>query len=255
MSLPGSTPMVDLKATPLVQGGVGFFYANPEAVADYLQMAQQNPERGVRVTGGNGLFAVEVQNQNGTLRYAFRYDPKTGLVQEIAVSTRFAGQQGQGATAANYRYVGYDTFAWQSPADFPPAARESHVYEILAAVPGYGGSPGMTNPMGQVEVRALRLSTLALFQLQANLQGYPQSDTVGGLTALGPHYLHPELIRRGNVFVLSQLGLSYTIQGDTATLTWGQVPLSVLRVQPQTGRIVERQEATPLGQIVYRLAR
>jgi len=243
---PGSPPMYQLEALPLVQNGAGFFYLHPEAVADAVREAQANPTPGLKVVGGSGWFAVESQGPAGTTQYAFRYDPETGLVQEAAVSERYP----KGTQAVSYRYLGYQTFDWQSPAEFPPAAHEPHAYELATAVAGFG------NPLGLLEIQPLQLTRpLALFQLTANLGGYPQSDRAGGLTALGPHYLHPELIRRGTVFALPKLGVGYTVQGDTATLTWGSELLAVVRLQPESGLVLERRETLPLGQMILRLVR
>ncbi len=255
MQFSGASPMAQITAQVLIQNGAGLFYVNPQAAADYLRLAKAHPQPGVQVSGGPGILAIEYQSQNGKTSVALRYDPQTGIVTEATTSSTFPTQEGPKTQAAALRYVGYQTFTRQSPPDFPPAARESHAYQILAT-PAVPGGAGMTMPSGQINIRPMQLAKpLAQFQVQVQMQGYPMTQTLGGLTALGPHYLHPALLSRQAIFALPKLGLSLTVSGDTVTLAWGQMPLVTSRIQPQTGLLLEQTQTDPMGQITYRLLR
>jgi len=253
------SPVIQVEPKPLVQNGQGLFYLNPQAVTDMVQAARAHPDPNIRVVGGGGSFAYQYKSQNGLVNFAARYDPKTGIVTELSSLMASApGQQQQPhREGVLYRYVGYETFTWQSPPHFPPAARESHAYQIVSQIPDYVYGGNMATPTGSVEIRPLQVSPpLARFQVTVNQGGLPMNRTVFGLTGFGPHYLHPALLGRGTILQSARTGLSLSITADGLVWAMGQLPLVRTRVNPRTGLLLEETDTYPMGiQVVLRLAR
>jgi len=251
-------PMLMVKPQALVQNGQGLFYLNPQAVADALAAARAEPDPNLRVFGGNGSFAYEYQSPNGRVAFAARYDPKTGIITELNSLMASAGAPGQPQPhreGIQYHYRGYETFTWQSPTDFPSAAREAHTYQLISQMPDYLYGGSMATPIGNMEIRPLHVARpLARYQIRANQGGIPITQPAFGLTALGPHYLHPALLGRGTVLQSRYTGLSLTFTQEGLVWTVGQLPLSRTRIDPQTGLLLEETDQTPLGaQVIMRL--
>ncbi len=258
MRFPDGSAILQQQVVPLIQNGAGYFYVNPEAAASYQKTAAQAAKAGVKITVGPGILAVEEQGQGGKSGFALRFDPNSGLVQQVTAMVKTP----KGSTAADFRYQGYDYSPVLALPGFPPAAREAHTYRIYTAVPGFGGSPGMKVPFGEMRVTPMGVSgRIARYQLVVTAQGFPMPRAAFGVPAGGPHYLHPTFLTRGTVYRISKLSLVSQAAGAgphggvlVQTLL-GQVPLAVQEFHPQSGLLlyVEQSYGT-LGKMIGELA-
>jgi len=257
MHFPDGSTVIQRQVVPFVQNGAGYFYVNPQAAAEYLKSAPQAAQTGVKITGGPGILAIEEQGQGGKSGFALRFDPNSGVVQQITAMVKTQ----KGSTAADFRYQGYDFSPMPSLPDFPPAAREAHSYRLSTAVPGFGGSPGMTMPSGEIKiVPAGVFGRLARYQITAVAQGYPFQRPGFGVPAGGPHYLHPALLRQGVVYRIAKLSLTVQAAGSgphggvVVQTLLGQVPLAAQEYHPQSGLLLYAEESYgSLGQMITEL--
>ncbi len=258
MHFPDGSTILQQQVVPLIQNGAGYFYVNPQAAAAYLKTAPQAAQAGVKITGGPGILAVEEQAQGGKSGFALRFDPNSGLVQQITAMIKTP----KGSTAADLRYQGYDYSPLPALPGFPPAAREAHTYRISTAVAGFGGSPGMRVPFGEMRVTPMGVSgRIARYQVVVTAQGFPMQRVGFGVPAGGPHYLHPNLLAQGTIYRIGKLSLVSQTAGAgphggvlVQTLL-GQVPLSVQEFRPQSGLLLYTEESYgTLGKLIGELA-
>lgn len=244
-------PSLEVKAGALYQAGSGPLYVAPEAVASMVN----RPPPGVHVLSGPGMIGWEIDDAAGVSKYAVRYDAESGAVLEMNGSYTAPGEVGpRRSSAFHFLRLAVEQAAWKPLATFPPAARHAAHYQVFYTLTG-GTSPG-----GTFTVTPERLGpNLASYRVLASEVGSPgQTTEEQGVPALGPHYLHPDLLDLGTVFSFPSIGLSLEAAGSGpnggALLVFyaGGSGFESLEIDPASGLLLEERVAYPgIGTVVY----
>ncbi len=245
-------PQLKVQAGALYQGGSGPIYLAPEA----LERMVRRPPPGLQVQAAPGAIGWTVEDADGVSRYAVRYDPATGKVLEMNGSYRGPAGVGPRRNAAfHLAQRGLSALPWAPVPGFPPAARAGARYQIVYALAS-GTAPG-----GYAVVEPIALGTpLARYRVRASGTGGPEPpQEKDGLPALGPHYLHPALLRRNPVFAFPSVGLALQNAGPgpnggvLLVWTYRGSAIESLEVDPQTGAVIEQRVGyAGIGTAIYR---
>ena len=249
-------PMLTVTIGPLYLGGSGPFYLAPQAVA---QAGRRAPP-GTQIQTQPGWIGILRRTPNGESKYAVRYDPESGMVLETSGSYRAPAGAGprQGA-AFHLQLAGTESVPWTPVAGFPPAARAPAAYQVY-----YVLTSGAQTPGGEFQVEPLEVGAqLARYRVQARQNGVltPPSEQLG-VPALGPHYLHPALLRRDPILQVPALNFEIRTAGpgpsggQVVVMQLGGMPLRAIEVDPGSGAVLLYQEPVPgIGTTVYRRVR
>ncbi len=239
-SLNSQSNMVMASSEILGQGGFGTFYIHPE----YAKKMKGKEKFGYKFID-EGAIGYKTENATGKISY----DPKSGIFLSMEIVTN--------DSEAVDIYKGYEYIKLPPlPDNFPQVAKNSYLYNMSSAVQGMGAIP-----LGSITISPVSFGKqIAKFRLTTTqTQGLSTTKEIYGTTLLGPHYIHPSILKDGTViFKLTKKDFNYYIQGGTgyemvAHLVINGIEYNTSYINPQTG-IVFTQDQLVGGMGIIRLA-
>ncbi len=227
-SLNPSSSLLTIESKILGQGGSGTFYVHPE----YAKKMKGKETFGYKFVT-DGKIEYRTENTSGEIAY----DPKSGVFLSLKVVTN--------NSEAIDIYKGYEYVNLPPlPNDFPQVARNSYTYTMSSIVQGMG-----TMPVGSISISPISFGKqIAKFRLTTTqTQGLTSTQEVFGTTLLGPHYIHPDILK-GDITILklTKKDFNYYIQGEggqmIAHLIIDGTEYSTTYVDPQTGIVLAQDQ-------------
>ncbi len=245
-----ASPMGVIFAPKLLgTGGDGLFWVDPERVQKLLEprALEEARRQGIAISGRPGMIAVEYSPQrHGVSKAAITYDTGSGLVLSREECT-WSGREVRGSTCSKLSYAQKGTVRLLRPRDFPLAASRAATYWLQMTEP----YTGITVPSGNIQVQPVRregrLMRYRVVTVDPNT-GAPLPAKEGfGISAMGPHYVHPLLVRMGGVELVGmglEVRMEQSPEGITVTTLWNGAVWSSEQVDPGSGLIVSFQNRT-----------
>ncbi len=175
----------------------GQFFVNP--IVTDREIREKKTPPGCKVEGNPGSYILECNLQGVIRKTMLTYDRKSGLVKELITmeySTRRYGP-GSSSTTAKAKYLTHFYVDLPSVEEFPPVAFKSSTYRIIT-----------NTPMGSMVTGTLNINfksrTNKVAHYQIFMPNAPMPSDVIGLPVMGPHYVHPSLLRKKVILDIPQ---------------------------------------------------
>ncbi len=208
----------------LGKGGSGIFYIHPE----YAKKMVGKKEMGCDFKSP-GIIEYNREKISGTIEY----DVKSGLF----LGAKVKGDNTESVeTYKGYEYVNLP----ELPSSFPGVVKGNYSYSV------YTIFQNLNTPFGTITISPVSFGKkTAIFNMTTSVYGGMSSTKkVYGTTLIGPHYIHPSMVKEDGIFFsLKNYDMKYYIQGadqygKLAYFVADGTKLSETHVDPNTGLIL-----------------
>ncbi len=178
------------------------FYLNPDQLEKEIKSKSTLP-RNCKLFGKAGNISL-VCNQNGIeSKIVLVYDTKTGLIKE-SIGSQKSNVQGN-LSQMRLSYLTHFYIDIPDVKNFPEAALNSYTYRIISS------SPMGVFPTGSLSIKYKnKINKVAFYSM--DYQGFP-IDMIG-IPYVGPHYLHPALLRKKSLLEVPQIGFKMELSPE-----------------------------------------
>ena len=190
---------------PKVSTLYGQIYVDPREIMEMLDQREEYARQGITVQGGeigNGLIFLSISY--GGTTYAITVNQR-GEVLKLSLKSTTPN----GSSVSDLEFMGYTRIDWPNLNGFPDVADESHSYSVYA----YSQMAGMGVPTGMIQITPtgnqgdfLKVYRQTFSSSQAPM---PITTTLYGLPCYGPHYMHPDLLRRQVILDIPDINFSW----------------------------------------------
>lgn len=218
-----------------------FIYFPLDQLAKILKEKETYAYQGVSVEGGSiggGQYYFAMTRQSVDERvvttYTFRED---GLI----VKSTYTGQSPTSADAFSNTLIGVYQLRLPS-VSLPPVANRSANYDA------YRSTFGIVTPLGQLSLTPVGVLGRVVKYKATTLSGLTTTETYG-THIIGPHYVHPELLKLREFLTVSEIGFKHAVTGTgpnggvVVTIYVGNWPVAAGEYDPRTGLLLSFQRS------------
>lgn len=181
-----------------------FLHVDPRQMRETLAMRDELANQGIIVNGGENQDGMWLSISYGMANYTF-FTTEDGQVRRFSFLEK---QQGGSSTTDAVLMMTFQT-DFPSVREFPKVARENHSYNIYSYDPYYTGIKALE---GRETMEFERMEgMIAIYRLGYYTMGmgFPIPKEAIGLPCLGPHYIHPDLLRREILLNVRSIGFTW----------------------------------------------
>ena len=208
----------------------GLFFVDPKDMNRRV-LRKEAPTNCV-IHGNPGTFALECSTGQSTSKTMIIYDQKTGLVKEFTMMEIDQGIRGRSSTVAKGKYMKHFYIKLPDVRNLPQEALKSRTYRMIDNMMGF--------PLGSVYINFTGAKN-GVAHYQINMSGAPVSMKTIGLTLIGPHYIHPSLLKQNVIlnipeinFQIAKGGMGYK-GGVVIQFIWNGNVVLQQEYDPNTG--------------------